>query len=606
MDLVSFFEKMLRRRGGAVLLLLFAFACSSPKRRPPEGVGFGDVFQEIRWEGGRLESPALHVGSLRIPLAGPLFRLEFRRLGALGPEDFEGNGLEGLGTARLQARFAGKKVPLEVVVRYRVRLEDPSFEKTLQVRWLGLPSRAPFLEKVLVQAVPWEGGKRPLPGRPCSKAGLCAALAVPWGRARKEGGLLFLEEMPRVSLQGGWWRSSPAVLCPSGSFPAELAFLRWTAHERGARRRLLFFRGLEGGGDPPKVPRGFSCLPLRQVEGQKLAGRFSPGMGAGRRSKRPGKRPRKGGLALLFPPGTRAESILFRKALQVALGPGEGGEALVFQGVDSRGNPLALRDALSLFRALSPGGKVFLGWDRKGPVSPFWQAFLDGQDGLDPARDGPLLGQATASLDPWRSKGEAWGRALADRLVWELARGGCALDLGWIPPAGKEGRRFLQAALAWAAREESLIRNVHTPFAGEPGFGVSGENWVALEGGRLLWARRGGKGGAAGILPGKKWKWVLLVYPERRILSGRGKGGEDRAFPGRLPGKGVLLLEAWLKGKEPPTWVRAWASGGNPPAGAILPPLFGGGNGRGGVSPQGASGPPAGLSSRPLGPGNVP
>ncbi|HHI69200.1 MAG TPA: hypothetical protein ENJ97_07770, partial [Planctomycetes bacterium] len=228
MDLVSFFEKKLRRKGVILFLLLFAIfgpSCSSPRRRPVRGVGFGDVYREIRWAGGTLESPVLHVGPLAVPLAGPAFELEFKGLGRLGPADFDGKGIEGLGTTRVQARFAGKRVPLEVVLHYRARLGDPSFEKTLQVRWLGLPSRAPLLQRVLVQSLPWEGGRPRRAGRPCVKPGLCAALAVPWGGARRAAKKLFLEEYPRVSLQGGWWRSAPAVLCPSGSFPPELAFL---------------------------------------------------------------------------------------------------------------------------------------------------------------------------------------------------------------------------------------------------------------------------------------------------------------------------------------------------------------------------------------------
>ncbi len=572
MDLVSFFEKKLGRKGAVALLFLFAISwvsCSSPRRRPVQGVGFGDVYREIRWAGGTLESPALHVGGLAVPLAGPVFELEFQGLGRLGPEDFDGKGMEGLGTTRLQARFAGKRVPLEVVVRYRVRLEDPSFEKTLQVRWLGLPSRAPVLERALVQALPWEGGSPPRQGRPCSKPGLCAGLAVPWGGAREEGKKLFLEEWPRVSLQGGWWRSAPAVLCPSGAFPPELAFLRWTAHERGGRKRLLLYRGKEGVGPLPAAPPGFAFLPLRRAEGEILARRFSPAPPRGREEKGGKKGPVPQGLVLFFPPGTRAESPLFRKALQVALGAGKGLPALVLQGVDSRGDPRALGDALSLFRAFSREGKVFVGWDRKSPISPFWQAFADGQDGLDPGEDGPLLGQALASLEPWRSRREAWSREAAERLLWELARGVCALDLGWIPPRGTRASRFLEEALAWAGREEELIRNVHTPFPGEAGYGVPGEDWVAVKGGRLLWARRAKAGGSERVVLDGKWRWVVEVHPARRIL--RGPGRREEPFPS---GPGVSLLEAWMEGKEPPPWLRAWAAAGKPPAKAPLPPRF--------------------------------
>ena len=595
MDLVSFFEKMLRRKGAGFLLLLFAISCSSPRRRPVEGAGFGDVFQEIRWEGGRLESPALHVGSLRIPLGGPAFELESPGFGRLGPGDFDGAGIEGLGTTRVKARFAGKKVPLEVVVTYRVRLEDPSFEKALQVRWLGLPSRAPILERVLVQALPWGKGGRPQgPGRPAWKPGLCAALAVPWGRTRLEGNRLLLEEFPRVTLQGGWWRSSPAVLCPSGPFPPELAFLRWTAHERGGRRLLLFFHGIEEGGDPPKEIEGFPLMALRTAEGEKLAERFSP-KGAGK----PGKgTPLPGGLALLFSPGTRAGSPVFRKALQVALTLWKNPGALVLQGLDSRGDPMALREAFSLFRALSRGGRVFLAWDRKGEVSPFWQILVDGQDGLDASRDGPLLGQALASLTPWRSRKETWSPELADRLVWDLARGVCALDLGWLPPGESRARNFLESALAWAGKEADLVRNAHTPFAGEAGFGRAGENWVAVKGGRLLWTRRGGWKDGPDLSLGRKWRWVFQVYPARRVL--RRPGGRKGGVP--APGK-VILLEAWLEGTEPPAWVRAWGERGVPPAGAPLPPE-GGNPAR--VSPPGASGPPAGPSCRRPAPGSAP
>ncbi len=554
MDLVSFFEKKLVRSGTWTVLLLFAISCSSPGRPPVRGAGLGDVFQELRIRGGKVESPALQVGRLRIPLEGPLFEVELAGLGRLGPEDFDGTGVEGLGTTRVEARFAGKEVPLEVVVTFRVRLEDPSFEKTLRIRWLGLPRRAPRLERALVQVLPWKAGApRAGPGRPWTRPGLCAALAVPWGRGRLEGGRLYLEERPRVSLAGGWWRSSPVVLCPSGPTPAELAFLRWTAHERGGREIRLFYRSAEGKEKVPGKLGGFPLLPLVVWDGKDLAGRFSPkgpwkgGAGKERESRRKGKSGWKGAVCLAFPPGTRAGSPFFRKALQVALAGGIRPGAVVLAGVDSRSDPFALRDALALCRALSGERRVFLSWDRKGGISPFWQVLSDGQDGLRPGEDGPLLGQALADLSPWRKGGEGWTAEAADRLVWDLARGVSALDLGRLPGKGNPARRFLEASLEWAWKERDLLRNAHTPFRGEPGFGMEGENWVAVKGGRLIWAVRfSGKEGRVPLeVLDPKWKWVRELYPKRRWLR-RPEGGVEAQVPGK-----VVVLEARLEGASP-------------------------------------------------------